>query len=450
MAFNSDQVWAKFYEKLVEVAAPNFTPGSTDQAVSIAGTTLYADVANADAEITAESVFGIGNMLPAADPAYAPSGDLVTSYSLFLQNIDLGGDTNPNLQSQINIASGNVSDNQTNYNSVQIAAYTQWKAFKEMSGSSVAFPQWANANYPTLAAAKSSLEGAVADYNQLMVQAHGAGFQTLNAAQLAVGFNNGARDIMMKNVYNMAVKVGAIQPAGATKVLPGQTPPAPVDSLTDTFRPAYNLGGGFAQVYSSWQTASTQKQYNTKISLSGNFASSNYHNYGWAASAKASYRSWFSVKASAQASYEATKFDWEASSFDCEISFNGVGSFPINADSNWFKAGMIQNYNDKLLPTAPKFFGDGGSLNLIPSSAILGFGPKITIKVSNANYNSLKTAFQQSASLSIGVGPFSFGGNESSFDKTSSFTYNDDSHTIEIVPPPTTVPLLLGIISNKY
>ena len=72
------------------------------------------------------------------------------------------------------------------------------------------------------------------------------------------------------------------------------------------------------------------------------------------------------------------------------------------------------------------------------------------IVVANADYNSLKTAFQQSASLSVGVGPFNLSASEQSHNYKSNFTYNDSSNTIIIEPENTNVPFLLGVISNKY
>jgi hypothetical protein len=58
---------------------------------------------------------------------YTPRSDLVTAYSLFLNAIDLKGDPNPNLDSQINIAADQLNKAQANYIDQQqkaVAAYT--------------------------------------------------------------------------------------------------------------------------------------------------------------------------------------------------------------------------------------------------------------------------------------------------------------------------------------
>ncbi len=202
----------------------------------------------------------------------------------------------------------------------------------------------------------------------------------------------------------------SLPPAGSVTVLPGQDKAPAPSSLTSTFRPAYSLGGGLSQVFSAWQTESVNKSFPVSFSLSGNFSEGNYRDFGWSEKVSASYRSWFSVKVNQEASYSSVKQDWKESSFDCEISFNGLQSFPINPGANWFSSGIMQNFKDKLLPTSPNFFGEGGSLNVIPSEIILGYGLKITINLNNASYTSLKTAFQQSANVSVGVGPFNFSG----------------------------------------
>ena len=448
MSFTSEQVWETFYKKLIEQAVPNFD--STKQVVSLAGTTLSADVVNADAEISNASIYNIGNLLPAQSPTYAPGGDLITSYSLFLQNIDLGGDTNPDLQNKINIASGNLSKNQDNFSTVQGkagAAFTNYKAINP----SAEFGSWVNANYPLYGAAQSSLTGAMSEYDTLMTQAYGAGYSTIQAAQSAVSAITGAKSLTPpQNPYNMPVKVGSVAPGGAVTVLPGQTPPDPSSTLNSTFRPAYELGGALPTVFSAWQTSSVAKDFPVSFDLSGDFSTASSRDFGWKESVSASYRSWFSVKANQQASYQSVSESWDNSSFDCTISFNGLQSFPINPDANWFSSGIIQNYKDKLLATSPQFFGEGGSLHVIPSSIILAYGLKISIKVDNASFSSLKTAFQQSADVSIGVGPFSFSGSESSHLDTSSFVYDADSSTITINPAPTGVPILLGVVSNTY
>ncbi|ARV05240.1 hypothetical protein BTO04_00385 [Polaribacter sp. SA4-10] len=450
MAINSDQIWSKFYEQITEVVVPNFDKNK--QVISIAGTTLNADVINADPGISNSNIFDIGNLLPAASPTYSPGGDLITSYSLFLQNIDLGGDSNPALENQINIAATNLNASQENFSTVQGKAYTQYGTYKTVINPTYAgdFDTWANTNYPTYGAAKSNLNGAMAAYDGLMTQRYGAGYATLQASQAAVSAITGAKSLVASNPYNMGVKVGSVAPAGSVTVLPGQENPVLPTELKSTFRPAYNIGGGLPGTFTSWQTASVAKKFPVSVKLSGNFSSGNYSDFGWSESVQASYRSWFSVKLDQQASYSAVSQNWDQSSFDCEISFNGMQQFPITPDANWFSPGMIQNYKDKLLSTSPQFFGEGGSLNVIPSSVLLGYGLKIKIKIDNASYSSLKTAFQQSASLSVGVGPFNLSVSESSHNYKSEFSYDDNSSTLIIEPENTNIPFLLGVLSNKY
>lgn len=450
MAINSDQVWSKFYEQITQVALPNFDKDV--QVISIAGTTLNADVVNADPDISNSNIYDIGNLLPANSPTYAPGGDLITSYSLFLQNINLGGDPNPALDSKINVAVSTLNTSQTNFSSVQATAYTQYGTYKTTINPSYKgdFDTWANTNYPTYGAAKSNLNGAMAAYDGLMTQKYGAGYASLQAAQAAVSAISGAKSLVASNPYNMEVKVGSVAPAGSVQVLPGADNPVLPSALKTTYRPAYSIGGGLPGTFSSWQTASVNKNFPVSVKLTGNFSSGNFSDFGWSESVQASYRSWFSVKLNQQASYSSVSQNWDSSSFNCEISFNGLQQFPITPDANWFSPGMIQNYKGKLLPNSPTFFGKGGSLSVIPNSVLLGYGLKIKITIDNASYASLKTAFQQSSSLSVGVGPFNLSASESSHNYKSNFTYNDASSTLIIEPENTDIPFLLGVISNKY
>lgn len=450
MAITSDQIWAKFYEQITQIALPNFD--SSKQAISLAGTTLNADLANADPEISNANIYNIGNLLPSPSPTYAPGGDLINSYTLFLQNIDLGGNPNPALESKINVAVTDLNTAQENFTTVQGKAFTQYATYKSTINPDYkgGFDEWANTNYPAYAAAKSSLNGAISNYDTLMTKRYGAGYSTIQAAQAAVSAISGAKNLTMKNPYNMAVKVGSVAPAGSVKVLPGAENPTLPSALTSTFRPAFALGGNIAKQLSAWQTASVNDSFPVSVKLTGNFSKGNFRDFGWQESVQASYRSWFSVKVDQSASYSSVSNNWDTSSFNCEVSFNGLNSFPINADANWFGSGIIQNYKDKLLSSSPQFFGSGGSLNLIPSSVIVGYGLQVKIVLNNAEYSSLKTAFQQAASVSVGVGPFNLSAQESSHEYKSKFQYQDNSNTIIIEPEPSDLPFLLGVVSNKY
>ena len=449
-SITSEQIWAEFYQKIAEIAVPNLD--KSKQVISMSGTTLNANVIDADPEVSNANIYDIGNCLPANCPSYAPAGDLITSYSLFLDNIDLGGNPNPALKAKINAAAQSVNENQTNFTKVQTDSYKQFVAYKTDINPSYkgSFDEWANTNYPVYVAAKSSLNGAMADYDGLMVEAHGAGYATVQAAQAAVSAISGAKNLAMFNAYNMPVKVGSIAPEGSQKTLPGQGKTTSIDKLKSTFRPAFEIGGGLAKEFSAWQTASIKNNFPVSIKLTGNESHAKYSDFGWRENVKASYRSWFSVKLNQQASYSKVKEDWDESSFDCEISFNGLKSFPINADANWFNSGLIQNFKDKLLPTSPQFFGEDGSLHLIPSSVILGYGLKVKIVLENEQYSSLKTAFQQSADISVGVGCFNLSASESSHNYKSKFSYEDNSNTIIIEPAPSNIPFLMGVVNNKY
>ena len=102
MPITTMDVWQKFYQSLSEIVAGSLDTNS--QVISFAGSTLLIDVANVDPTISNMNIFSCGNVLPAWSPTYTPQGGLLSTYATFLDSINLGGSINPNLQSQINIA----------------------------------------------------------------------------------------------------------------------------------------------------------------------------------------------------------------------------------------------------------------------------------------------------------------------------------------------------------
>ena len=108
MALTSQNAWSAYAKAILDQATSGqFDPKT--QTFSLAGQTLNVDLANADTEIINANVFEIGNTIPAAGGAYTPSSSLISSYFSFLNWIKLQGDPNPNLQSQINLGSSELT-----------------------------------------------------------------------------------------------------------------------------------------------------------------------------------------------------------------------------------------------------------------------------------------------------------------------------------------------------
>ncbi|BAY23377.1 hypothetical protein NIES2100_31420 [Calothrix sp. NIES-2100] len=444
----TDQLWQIYASQLKQLVTSGQL-ATTGQVLSLAGTTLVVDLANSNSNVINDIVYQIGNTIPAWSSTYSNnSSSLLDSYTVFLDSIDLKGDPNPNLDSQINLAAAALTNAQKNFTQVQNEAFTAYSNYKATLGSDITFPQFVQAQYPTYISAKSALSAAVSQYQGLQIQKYGEGYQLIATARNAVGPTGGASDITMQTPYNMTVATGATAPSGSgNSVLPGQTPSSPSSSLVSSFAPAFTLTG-FTTKYQEWQTASVYKRIAGTITVTENSQASQWSEFGWGTSANARFGSFFSVMASGQASGQAQNYDWQHEDFSFSVSFTGLGTFLISP-GQWFSSGIIKTYHNQLRANSPDFFGEGGSLSLLPQSVIVGFEPQIKLTLSQADYQSAKSSFQASATASIGVGPFQFGSATFSTNGSkSNISYDDNSNSITMGGN-STLPILLGVISNK-
>lgn len=443
MTLSMQDLWNVYAQQLQQVVAPQFD--ATKQVIAFAGTTLAADLANANPNISNETIYSFGNTVPANSPSYAPLSDLCMSYSLFLQYINLGGSDDPNFDSQINLASEAVTNAQTNYQAQLMPAITAWNAYKQVDPT-ISFNDFVTANYPVYLQAQNALLAAQSSYNNLMTEKYGAGYAQIAAASNQV---QQAQSFVSSNSMNMAVATGSVAPAGSTSVLPGQTPPPPASDLVSGYRPLYNLEG-FTTVYQQWQANSTQGVTAIDIEIAGNSSVGTWSESGWDASASASlFEDFFSFTASGSASSTTMTVDTSAQQFSVSIKFTGLQSFVITP-GEWYSQGLVTTYKNQLRANAPQFFGDGGSLGLLPTELIVGFEPKIVLTLSEQDYNSYKSTYQANGTTSIGIGPFKIGeASYSTYGSMQNIQCNDSTNTITIGPVATTMPVLLGVICTK-
>lgn len=447
MSVSTNNLWLNFATQIQQLAAPSYD--SSVEVFSFAGVTLSADLADANPTITNQTVYSIADTVPAWSASYSNGGSLSQAYNLFLSYIKLNGDPNPNLQSQISIAAGNVTSAQNNYNTVLQAAWNQWKTVTQAGMTTLPFPAWATTNYPTLAAAASALAAANQHYSQLMTQAYGPGYQQLQNAQQA---STSSLNVQVSvPPYNMQVTTGSIAPAGSTSTLPGQTPTPPASALQSAYAPAYALDSSFTTVYQQWQTDSVNGKNNVNFVVTANASSQTWDNYGWSVKSEVGgFFDWLWAGGSTTITSNTQTYDGAASSMSIDVSFVGLQSFTVTPNSAWFNPSLISTYSNQLFPGAPNFFGQGGSLSLLPSQIIVGFCPTITMTLDQATYNSYKNQFQQTTTLGGGFGPFFWGeGTYSSYADKSSIQFSDQSNSITMGPIQSTVPLLLGVISSK-
>ncbi|WEK31849.1 MAG: hypothetical protein P0Y58_06530 [Candidatus Pseudomonas phytovorans] len=445
---DTQDLWQKWMGAVQAAALPGGINGQ--QQFSAGSTTLNIDLGNADPAVVNYYIHGLGNVVPANSPSYSAGSSLLSSYAVFLDWIDPGAVLNPNLDSQINLATSTLNTAQTTFNSVQVQAAQAYTTAKTLFPNVPSFQDWVGINYPPYVQANNALLGAASAFDNLMIQKYGPGYAVLQTAKAKVGVN-GAQSLMQQNSYNMAVKSGSIAPAGAQPVVIGGTTPPPASTLVSSFVPAYSLQA-FTGKYGEWQAASVAGKTNAGASISISSSTSSYSldKSGWSTSANASlFGSFFNFTVSGSASGEKVSIDTSSSEFSLQVDFTGFGAFPI-APGQWWDAGIVATYKQQLKAGAPDFFGAGGSLSAVPTQIVVGFEPTINLKMSASDYSNVKSSWQAQATTSIGIGPFRLGSLSGSANGTKQdINFDDASASVTIGPLKSALPVLLGVISQK-
>ncbi len=460
---NVDQsvMWSRLMQAMQSQLFPTGVgAGTTFSAASVARS---INLNASDPGVTNYGIYSLGDVIPANSPNYAPApSGLAASYMQFLSWIDLGGDTNPNLRSQLNIAlngDGGAKPGliaiQAGYNKTYSDAATAYLAAKATAtsvGDTIApFKTWVLTNFPTLATAQSQLTGAQATVDQLSNQLYGPGYQQVQLARQMVGTNGGAQDIMQQDNYNMLITSSTLIPPGSSAVVIGGAAPTPAGpSNVSSYVPLYQLDSAYAATYAEWQTASAAGTVGTTFHFDSHSSDYDYKSSGWNASAKASWSSFF-WSASGSSTTTATELSVDASSsdFSVDVSFVGVKAFGITPGPWWQNGSLVSTYRNKLKPGAPDFFSDAGAMARRASQVVLGFEPTVKISMSAADYSRVKSAWQTQASLTVGVGPFSFGGSGGANSSKDQIHYDDANSSITIGPVKSTMPVLLGVVSSR-
>ncbi len=443
----TDNLWQIYGQQILKQAAPDFDP--LKQQFSLASSTLSVDLGNADPAIVNGYVFNIGNTIPANSPAYAPGSGLFSSFDVFLDSINLKGNPDPNIDSQINLANAALTNAQNNFTGLQTKAVAAWNAAKAIDPT-ITFANFVNQQYSVYNAALSTLNAATANFQGLMIKKYGQGYSLIQAARNNMSALSGAGNMSMANTFNMLVKTGAVAPPGSVAVLPGQDPPVPASSLVQYYLPSYSLQG-FAAQYAQWQANSANGTGNAvSIHVDSTATAGSWSQFGFKAAAQAEFAyDFFSafVKSSAQSDTQSSFTT--SDSFSLDIDFVGLNSFLV-APGPWFDNGILTTYKNQLLPNSPPFFSSDGSLARLPYQAVIGFEPTLTLKMSHSDYTALSSQFKSQTNVGFGFGPFVIGsGSLSTYSDKSSVAFNDANTTIVISPPPSTVPILLGILSSR-
>lgn len=412
------------------------------QFISLAGTTLVVDLGNANSKIINKEVFDIGNAIPTWSTRYSSNNSLLTSYTLFLYSIDLDGDPDPQLDSEIEKAYNSLMDSQSKFNDIDTQAREKYNTYKNQASENITFGDYINQFYPAYSIAKDSLNAKIIQYEDLMKQKYGDGYSVIAEARKAVSPTGGAADITDKNSYNMPIITGSLASAGGTTTLPGQTPPPPDSTLVESYAPAFSIDG-FTTKYQEWQAASADDKkagYTITIKKSNSVIDSEpyFNEIPFDFSTFPNFLNF---------SNSDSDDNWWDEQFELTISFIGLATFSISPGV-WFDKSIVSNYCHKLKSDYPSFFGKNGSMSLLPTEIIVGFQPQIKLRLNNKAYQSAKNSLNSQKLITIGS--FNIGSSQcSTYGSKSDILYEDSGNTITIGPVKSTLPLLLGVTSTK-
>lgn len=443
-------LWKKWMGALQNTALP---AGLGDnQRFSAGSTTLNIDLGNADPKIVNYYIHGLGDVVPANSPTYSAGGGLLASYAVFLDCINLGPVNNANLVTALNNAATALNTAQDAFSNVQTKAFAAYTNYKNMiNPNAPPFQTWVTQGYPSYITANNNVLGAANQYDTLMVQIYGAGYSVLQQARTKVGVN-GAQSLLAPNAFNMAVTSGSVAAPGSQPVVIGGDTPPPASSMVSSLAPAYSLQA-FSAKYAEWQASSVTipPTVGATISITSSTASYNLDESGWSASANPSlFGDFFNFTVSGSASGQKTSIDTSSSEFSLSVDFTGLGSFPISPGLWWDSGSLVASYYDKLKPNSPDFFGDGGSLSGFATQVVVGFEPTVKLQMKSSDYSNVKSSWQAQATASIGIGPFRIGSVSGSANGTKqNMQWDDASATVTIGPVSSTLPLLLGVISQR-
>lgn len=139
--------------------------------------------------------------------------------------------------------------------------------------------------------------------------------------------------------------------------------------------------------------------------------------------------------------------DTNREGFHMRFEARNLGQFTISP-GRWFSGTAVMLFKDGPFAQGAvidpkKLWGEKGSFNLLPTTLIVAFRPKLTASLTSEEYHYLKQSWAGGGGFSIG--PFSFG---ASANKTvENITWDDASNTVT-AETQSDVPQILAIISD--
>lgn len=411
-----ETAWSAWSQALVSTLFPGgLGPG---QHFAFGQTTLMADFANADPQIANAEIFRIGDTVPAAAPNFVPLASLSDAYGFFLQRIG-----SPALATaQANMAAAN-SAAQTGFNmpakvgtqapagalppgtggAGQALQSTFLPAYELDSGFRTQYQEWQSSSAKGLTRAG----GVISFSSRIGGPAGSSGFGSPSGGPAG---SAPMHALMLPSVSALAAQPSS-DPAVSTLV---PTPPSFLRVVAAAPAPVAlqsTPGAGTAQPLASTPSPGLGTVEHSRP--------------------------------------VAPAADGGSSNFSLEVSFTGLGTFMIGP-ARWFSDTAVRLFADQLSPPDKAlFFATGGVLARRIYQVVIAFEPTVILSFDDRQvFNNARALMSDPQGDSVSIGPLNFDSKLVSSSGGEGPLYSDDVRTITIGPVPSTLPILLGVVST--
>ncbi len=401
-----DTAWSEWSQALVSTLFPGgLGPG---QHFAFGQTTLIADFANADPQVANAEIFRIGDAVPAAAPNFVPMASLSDAYGFFLQRI----------------ASPALATAQANMAAANSAAHTGFNMPAKVGTQAPAgcLPPGSGGAAPTLQATFLPAYELDAGFRTRYEEWQASSARGDTRAGGVIGFSSRLggpaapsapmQALMLPSVSALAAQAPSAAAAAGAPQPP--TPPAFFRVVTAVPAPASLLAAPVAATAqppgSPMGPAPGAVEHSRPVLLSA---------------------------------------DGGPSNFSLEVSFTGLGTFMIGP-GRWFSDTAVRLFADQLSPADKTlFFAPGGVLARRIYQVVVAFEPTVMLSFDDRQvFDNAKAVLSDPQGDSVGIGPLNFHSNLVSSSGVQGPLYSDDVQTITIGPVPSTLPILLGVVST--
>ncbi|CAG8633662.1 1030_t:CDS:2 [Paraglomus occultum] len=468
MSSQSELLWFNYAKQIYKIANPN--PNQSNAAFYINSAFQFVDYANDDVNVGNYQLYRDGNTIPALNsPQFAPSGSVDSGYQKYVNAIDTKGDPSPIAKAQLQAAQQALDTEQSHYLQVTkdaLLKYVEIEKASKLAGVYVPpFDIWVVNNYPAYAAAGNSRDAASLKYYTALQNYYGQDFQAIEAMHKAL---DAALDPSKPAPgYNMPVN--PTNPIEAENSSSDNNPVKnPVSSVL-FYKPLYSIASSYKPTVDAWIQTYNILSYTPQYTF--NISSKSFEQVNWSSlgiSDTSSGGGGFvgipflcGISGSGWSTTKEQRTDiqvnTESDQFNVTISYAGIGVFDITPGS-WFSYGTFSNYTQLRPGTDTHFFdGPNPSLLPIPYKVVVGFAPKIVLKVDQASYLQFQSTYHKEVVTKSGGGISIFGitigGGSTSYESISSdyskVAFDDEQTTVTIGPFESTIPYLLGILATK-